>query len=137
MSAKPPREEVAARLSRSPFHQWLGLELTALDGEWLEIRMPWRDEVVSRKEPAPLVHGGVLGALIDLAGLQAVYAQGGKPNGTAYMHVDYHRPATRPPFTVRARVLKLGRSLSTAEAFVYDAEGQLVASGRGGYPNGG
>jgi uncharacterized protein (TIGR00369 family) len=136
MSAKPSREEVAARLTRSPYHQWLGLELASLDGEWIEIRMPWRDEVVSRNDPVPLVHGGVLAALIDLAGLQAVYAQGGKPNGTAYMHVDYHRPATRPPFTVRARPLKLGKSLSTAEAFVHDAEGQLVASGRGGYPTG-
>jgi uncharacterized protein (TIGR00369 family) len=137
MSNLPTQEEVAARLTRSPYHQWLGLELVRLDGEWTEIRMPWRDEIVSRREPAPLVHGGVLAALIDLGGLQAVYAQGGKPSGTAYMHVDYHRPATRPPFTVRARPLKLGRTLSTAEAYVHDAEGQLVASGRGGYPNGG
>ncbi len=136
MKAKPTFEDVAARLTRSPYHQWLGLELVRIDGEWAEIRMPWRDEIVSRTDPAPLVHGGVLAALIDLAGLQAVYAQGGKPNGTAYMHVDYHRTATRPPFIVRARPLKIGRSLATAEAYVHDAEGQLVASGRGGYPNG-
>ena len=132
--AAPAREEVAARLRRSPFHRWLDLALEDASAEGVVISMPWRDEIVSRTEPVPFVHGGVLGALIDLAGLHAVYAAGGHPNGTAYCHIDYHRPATSGPLTARARVLRLGRTLSTAETFVYGPDGALLASGRGGYP---
>ncbi len=128
------REEVEARLARSPYHRWLGLRIGEIGEETIEIVMPWRDEILSRTEPHPVVHGGILGSLIDMAGLFAVYASGATPTGTAYMHVDYHRPATAGPLTAKARILKLGRSLSTAEIFIYGPDGKLLASGRGGYP---
>ena len=35
--------------------------------------------------------------------------------------------------TAKARVVRLGSQYSTAETFVYDKEGTLVASGRGTY----
>lgn len=128
------REEVEARLARSPYHRWLGLRIGEIGEETIEIVMPWRDEILSRTEPHPVVHGGILGSLIDMAGLFAVYASGATPTGTAYMHVDYHRPATAGPLTAKARILKLGRSLSTAEIFIHGPDGKLLASGRGGYP---
>lgn len=134
--AVPTRDAVAERLRRSPFHRWLDLTLEDASAEGVAVRMPWRDEIVSRTAPQAIVHGGVLAALIDLAGLHAVYAAGGHPTGTAYCHVDYHRPATAGPLMARARVLKLGRTLSTAETFVYGPDGALLASGRGGYPCG-
>ena len=35
--------------------------------------------------------------------------------------------------TAKARIVKLGSQYSTAEAYVYDKDGALVASGRGTY----
>ena len=35
--------------------------------------------------------------------------------------------------TIKGRVVRAGGQFSTAEAFVYDAEGKLLASGRGTY----
>ena len=35
--------------------------------------------------------------------------------------------------TAKARIVRMGSQYSTAEASVYDAEGALVASGRGTY----
>jgi hypothetical protein len=40
MSTKASREDIAAGLTRWPYHQRLALELSGLDGEWLEIRVP-------------------------------------------------------------------------------------------------
>jgi acyl-coenzyme A thioesterase PaaI-like protein len=35
--------------------------------------------------------------------------------------------------TAKARVIRIGSQYSTAEAYVYDKDGALVASGRGTY----
>jgi acyl-coenzyme A thioesterase PaaI-like protein len=35
--------------------------------------------------------------------------------------------------TVRGKVVRMGGQFSTAEAHIYDAEGKLLASGRGTY----
>ncbi|MCZ6886089.1 MAG: PaaI family thioesterase [Alphaproteobacteria bacterium] len=57
----------------------------------------------------------------------------GGPIPTVDLGVDYHRPALQGALTVEARVIKLGRTISAAEAFVYDSDGALLASGRGVY----
>ena len=44
-----------------------------------------------------------------------------------------HKWLEGPIPTVEARVIKMGRTFSTAEAFVYDSDGALLASGRGVY----
>ncbi len=96
--------------------------------------MPWRSEIVSIPDPNEVVHGGILASLIDLAGLYAIMSQGGQPSGTAYMHVDYHRQATKGPLTAVAKVIKIGRIISTAETSILGPDQTLLASGSGGYP---
>ena len=94
--------------------------------------MPWREEIVSN----PMIgsaHGGVLSALIDLTGLYTINALGGSAHATADMRVDFHRPATSGPLRAIGRVVKLGKQLSVAETRIEDAEGRLLASGRGAY----
>ncbi|MDN3563626.1 PaaI family thioesterase [Paeniroseomonas aquatica] len=126
------RDTLAERIVRAPFHRWLGLEVEKADATGVELVMPWRGEIVSRADP-PIMHGGVVAALIDTAGLYAVLAAGGSAIGTAYMHVDYHRPVVSGTVRVRARALKLGRRISVAEAMVYGEGPEPLASGRGGY----
>ena len=131
----PTREELTQYLRFAPFHKWLDLRVGKITKDGLEIIMPWRPEIVSNPDPTPVVHGGILASLIDLAGLYAVLAQGIKTNSTAYVHVDYHRPATSGPISARAKVLKIGRLISTTETFVYGPDGTLLASGKAGYPS--
>ena len=45
--------------------------------------------------------------------------------------VDYHRAAIKCDMIAKARIVKLGRVYSTAEAEVYDPDGKMLASGRG------
>ncbi|HMS19810.1 MAG TPA: hotdog fold thioesterase [Sphingorhabdus sp.] len=125
-------EQLRAMLLIAPFHQWLGLEIAALTENALTLEMPWRDEIVSN----PMIgsaHGGILSALIDLTGLYTINALGGSARATADMRVDFHRPATSGPLRAIGRVVKLGKQLSVAETRIEDAEGRLLASGRGAY----
>lgn len=116
----------------SPFHAWLGVRLSALTSDGIAISMPWRQEFVS--DPGVgYMHGGILAALIDLAGDYAVMAAIGRGVPTIDMRVDYHQAAMPGPLVARARIVKLGRTLATAEASVFDERGKLVASGRAVY----
>ena len=130
----PAKDELTKFLQLAPFHRWLGLEIGKITDDGLEIIMPFRSEIISIQKPRPVVHGGILASLIDLAGLYAVLSQGGHPLGTAYMHTDYHRQAIDGPLTAKARVLKMGRMISTAAVSVCGPDGTLLASGSGGYP---
>ena len=91
--------------------------------------MPWRAEFVSDPDRG-YAHGGVLASLIDLAADYAVAARIGRGAPTVDMRVDYHRAAMPGPLIARAAVVKLGGTLTTAEARVFDKRDELVASGR-------
>ncbi|MEY4056332.1 MAG: hypothetical protein RL519_1667 [Pseudomonadota bacterium] len=131
-AAKMDLEQLRAMLLIAPFHQWLGLAIAELTDEALILEMPWRDEIVSN----PMIgsaHGGILSALIDLTGLYTINALGGSARATADMRVDFHRPAISGPLRAIGRVVKLGKEISVAETRIEDAEGRLLASGRGAY----
>ncbi len=116
----------------SPFHAWLGVRLETLDDDGITMHLPWREEFVSD----PVVrytHGGILATLIDLAADYAIAARIGRGVPTIDMRVDFHKAAMPGALTARARVIKLGGTLATAEAQVFDEAGALIASGRGVY----
>ena len=135
MTDKPvviDRERLDEMLRIAPFHQWLGLEIKSCSTERLELKMPWREEIISN----PMIgsaHGGVLASLIDLTGLYTLLAQGATAKATADLRVDYHRPATSGPLIATGRVVKIGRQISVAETRVTGPDEKLVASGRGAY----
>ncbi|MDW6024750.1 PaaI family thioesterase [Mesorhizobium sp. BAC0120] len=116
----------------APFHAWLGVSLKSVSDEGVEIALPWREEFVSDPN-VRYTHGGILAALIDLAGDYAVAARLGRGVPTIDMRVDYHRTALPGPLVAKARVIKMGGTLATAEAEIHDENGKLVASGRGVY----
>jgi len=127
----PTAADVQARLLRGPYHQWLGLEVqNVADGE-ITITAKFRDEWVVNVEGG-YIHGGILAALVDLGADWALVSHTGKGVPTIDLRVDYHR-AARGDLKVVGKVIKTGRQVSVAEANVFDAEGRLVASGRGVY----
>jgi len=116
----------------APFHRWLGVTLKALSAQGVEILLPWREEFVSDAK-VRYTHGGILAALIDLAGDYAIAAKLGRGVPTIDMRIDYHRTALPGPLVARANVIKIGSTLATAEAQVFDNSDKLIASGRGAY----
>ena len=129
---KLTREELDERIKLAPFHQWLGIEVTAVNEDDIELRVPWREEFFVN-EKAGYAHGGILAAIIDSAGDYALAAKLGRPFPTVDMRIDYHRAATVGDMIIRAKVIKLGKLVSVAEASVFDEEDRLLASGRGVY----
>jgi len=128
----PTKEEVQARLRRGPYHEWLGIEvLSVAEGE-IELSAKWREEWVVNPD-GRYTHGGILAALVDLTADWALVSQTGRGVPTIDLRVDYHRAAMPGDLRAKGKVVKFGSQVSVAEAHVYDADGKLLASGRGAY----
>lgn len=125
-------EDVQARLTRGPFHRWLGLRLVAIGEDTVEIKAAWREEWVVNPDRRN-THGGILAALVDVAADWALFSRLGRAVPTIDMRVDYHRFALPGDLLARGRVVKFGSQFSVCESQVFDHENRLLASGRGTY----
>ncbi|SAI40809.1 thioesterase-like protein [Bordetella ansorpii] len=128
----PSTEDIQARLTRGPYHQWLGIEVVSVSEGEIELRAKWREEWVVNPDKR-YTHGGILAALVDLTADWALVSYTGRGVPTIDLRVDYHRAAMPGDLTARGKVVKFGSQISVAEAQVYDADGKLLASGRGAY----
>lgn len=128
----PSKEDIQARLTRGPYHQWLGIEVVSVSEGEIELRAKWREEWVVNPDKR-YTHGGILAALVDLTADWALVSYTGRGVPTIDLRVDYHRAAMPGDLTARGKVVKFGSQISVAEAHVYDADGKLLASGRGAY----
>jgi uncharacterized protein (TIGR00369 family) len=113
----------------NPYGCWLQLHVHAVTEEGIELRVPGRQEFLGTLALQRL-HGGVLSSLVDVATGYAVIARGGYGVSTISLHVDYHRAATLGELCIEGRVVHMGGRICTAEAFIRDANGTLLASGR-------
>ncbi|MGH9842489.1 MAG: PaaI family thioesterase [Blastocatellia bacterium] len=119
-------------LNSSPYQRFLGLTLVRAEDGLVEIRLPFREEFL-RADGSDWLHGGIISALIDIAGDYAVVTKTGVGVPTIDLRVDYLRPARRGDLVAIARTLRVGRTISVADVEVRDASDQVVAVGRGAY----
>jgi len=125
-------EKLQELIARGPFNKWLNFTVLAASADGVELKAAWREEWVVNPERR-YTHGGILAAIVDVAADYAIAAQLGRPVPTIDIRVDYHKAAMPGDITAKARVVRMGSQCSTAEAYLYDKEGALVASGRGTY----
>ena len=125
-------EKLQQIISRGPFNQWLNFTILKIDDAGIELKAAWREEWVVNPDRR-YTHGGILAAIVDVAADYALAAQLGRPVPTIDIRVDYHKAAMPGDLTAKAKVVRNGSQYSTAEAYVYDKDGALVASGRGTY----
>ena len=125
-------EKLQQIISRGPFNQWLNFTILRIDAAGIELKAAWREEWVVNPDRR-YTHGGILAAIVDVAADYAIAAQLGRPVPTIDIRVDYHKAAMPGDLTAKAKIVRSGSQYSTAEAYVYDQEGALVASGRGTY----
>jgi len=130
--------ELLARLrhemERPPFHGVLRPEPVSADAQagTVEIRLPYRDEFRRAPDEAGY-HGGVIAALIDLAGHAAVAVTVGRMVPTIDLRIDYLRAPAGGDLTARGKLLRAGRSIARADVEILDDKRNLVAVGRGTY----
>jgi len=125
-------EEVEQLVRRSPFHQWLGIKVLAVQDDGVELKASWREEWVVHPERR-YTHGGILASLVDIAADWAMVTRTRRGVPTIDMRVDYHAAAMPGDLIARGRIVKWGNQFSVAEAQVFDEGGKLLASGRGTY----
>ena len=122
--------ELQQRLRQAAFHEWLGIEVLAVEADSLELKATWRAEWANSMG---ITHGGIVASLLDMAADWSLVATQGTPAPTIDFTVHYLRAAKPGDLTVRASIVRPGRSLTVAEAEVFDAEGKTIAVGRGTY----
>ena len=121
-------------IAQTPFHEWLMPELVRVDEKEnsVAIRLKSRPELghtVGRTD----LHGGVVAALVDIAGHAAIAARVRHSVPTIDMRVDYLRPASGAEIVALASIIKMGRSIGVVDIRVTNDEKKLVAAGRASY----
>ncbi len=119
-------------LATSPYQRFLNLEWVRFEPGLAELRLPFRDEFL-RADGSDWYHGGVVAALIDIAGDYALWSHVGDGLPTIDLRVDWLRPARRGALLAVGRSVKVGRTVCCADIEVRDEQGILVAVGRGTY----
>ena len=122
-------------VDHSPFQRLLGLEMVRAEDGMVEMRLPWRDEL-GRADGSDWFHGGVISALIDIAGDYAIASKLGRGVPTIDLRVDYLRPARRGDLRALARAVKVG-PVGVADVELRDANDAVVAVGRCAYSTAG
>jgi len=102
----------------------LGLEYRGHGEDWVEIALPWREQLVGVAETGVLASGAIV-SLIDLAAGTSVWLKRGefRPNATLDLRIDYLRPARRNQTVIaRCRCIKQGRSVAFVEGIAHDGD---------------
>jgi acyl-coenzyme A thioesterase PaaI-like protein len=123
---------VKAVLDAIPYARFLGVDTEQVDGVWHCV-LPFQDGLVGNPR-LPAIHGGVLGAFLELTALLRLVDQGGTervPKPITFS-IDYLRSAG--PVTTRARadIFKLGRRIANVHVVAWQEDpARPVASGNG------
>lgn len=124
-----PLETMNARIQRSPFNRWLGLEVVAATSDSVRTQIVWRDEMIGSPD-AGSVAGGVLASIMDSTASYAVAAATGQMAVTLDMRIDFLRAAMPGVLYAEGTVIKAGRSIATVDVALQDSSGKIVSSGR-------
>ncbi|MGH8669928.1 MAG: PaaI family thioesterase [Burkholderiales bacterium] len=112
--------------SRQKAMALIGASLTVVEPGYVEIRLPFRDELTQQKG---YVHGGILGMIADTACGYGAFSL--MPADCSLVTVEYKinilSPA-RGTLLAKGQVVKPGRTLTIARAEVYAEDGKHVAS---------
>jgi uncharacterized protein (TIGR00369 family) len=134
VAKKDTFEFLRENIGRTPFHQWLLPKLMAVDeaNDSVTIHLPLRPEF--RRTPnKDGVHGGVVAALIDIAGHAAIAAKLHHGAATVDLRVDYLRLAAGEELRAIATVVRFGRTIGVVDIKINDDQNKTVAIGRGAY----
>ena len=122
-------DDLRARLHSAPFARFFGVDLE-LRGDELTLILPYREALIGNVM-LPALHGGVLGALLELAALATVSLRQRQTHlpKTIDITIDYLRSGRPAPTYARAKVTRLGRRIASvsAEAWQFERADPIAA----------
>ncbi len=120
--------ELIELVRTSPFPNHISMWLASIDLDHAVVKLAAEH---FHLQAYGIVHGGVLATLIDTATFWAVYMR--IPQDAGLVNIDlklnYLKPVEDGLLTAESRAIRSGRSISYAEARVWDAQRKLVAHG--------
>jgi uncharacterized protein (TIGR00369 family) len=119
-------------LDAIPYARFIGITVERTDGG-LECVLPFRQEIVGNAA-LPAVHGGVLGAFLELTALLRLLDENPServPKPITFS-VDYLRSAGPSTTRARAEIFKLGRRIANVRVVAWqDDPSRPVVAGNG------
>jgi uncharacterized protein (TIGR00369 family) len=120
--------ELMTIVNTSPYPDHMSMQLAAiaLDRATIELRLK-----KCHLQPYGIVHGGVIATLIDTATFWSVFMRLPEEDGLVNidLKLNYLKPVETGLLKAEGRAIRSGKSISYAEAKVWDAEGGLIAHG--------
>ncbi|MCA9578285.1 MAG: PaaI family thioesterase [Sandaracinaceae bacterium] len=121
-------EAIKALVAQAPFPAHMAMRLTAMDLDTCVVELAADKRHL---QPYGILHGGVLATLLDTATFWSAYMR--IPESAGLVNVDlklnYLASVSGGLLTCEGRCVRPGRTISYAEAWVRDADGQLLAHG--------
>lgn len=112
----------------------LGIEYRASDANWIELALPWREELVGVPESGILASGAIV-SLVDTAGGASIWMALGtfQPIVTIDLRLDYLRPAVEGETVIaRCECYKLTREIGFVRGVAHGGdEAQPIAQATG------
>ena len=132
------REGILAFAEHFPFFRLIGLEVLEVEPGRSRTRLVHRPDLA---QPAGIMHGGVIAALIDTGIAHALlmtdrFQELREEHGALVsvdLRVKFIRPVSEGTVECHAEAVRLGRTIIHAEAVVTDARGKEVARGDATY----
>lgn len=125
----PTEAQVRERLYAAPFAKFFGVDLE-LRGDELTLVLPYREDLVGNVM-LPALHGGVVGALLEIAALTTVSLRQRQEHlpKTIDITIDYLRSGRPVSTYARAKVTRLGRRIASvrAEAWQFERADPIAA----------
>jgi uncharacterized protein (TIGR00369 family) len=121
-------------VEKSAFHQLISLKLEKADPKAgiVVLRQPYSPKLSIFPE-AGVYHGGVIAALVDVAGSVACGLLVGRPAPTANFRVDFLKSPARIDLIATGRLVRAGSNLAVADVEIGDDQGNIYAVGRGAF----
>lgn len=103
---------------------WLGLRFREAGENWVELELPWREDLLGEADQHVLASGPII-SLMDMTSGLAVWTRKGKFEGIATLdlRVDYQRPARdRASVIGRSECYRLTRSAAFVRGLAHDGD---------------
>ena len=121
-------EELKTLVKESPFPSHMAMQIAEIQVDRADIRLNLAD---CHLQPFGIVHGGVLATLIDTATFWSAFLR--LPQDAGLVNVDlklnYLSPVHKGGLTAVGICIRPGKSISYAEARVFDEQERLLAHG--------
>ncbi|MEL6878288.1 MAG: PaaI family thioesterase [Pseudomonadota bacterium] len=123
-SAKFDPAQAAKFFTRHGHSGWLGLAYRDHGENWVELELPWREDLLGEEDRAVLASGPII-SLMDMASGMAIWNTKGDftPIATLDLRVDYQRPARERAAVIgRVECYRTTRSAAFVRGIAHDGD---------------